>query len=194
MSGVAYSIHHYVEDLRAVVAEARHEREVVARVRPLAKRLAEAPGWLKPDYWQCDPEQGFGVHLLHDEPDYSLAVFVIAWLPDRGTLPHNHKTWAVVVGLHGQERESFWRRLDNGTRPGHAEIERTAERLMGAGDVSALLSDDIHSVWNCGGATSMSLHTYGRHINFTGRSEFDPMTKEERPMIVSVAQGHIHQG
>ncbi|HEY0325114.1 MAG TPA: hypothetical protein VGC46_03945, partial [Allosphingosinicella sp.] len=101
-----------------------------------------------------------------------------------------HKTWAGGVGLEGPERESFWRRRDDGSRPGHVEIERAGERLMREGDVSACLPEDIHSVWNCGGAISMSLHTYGRHINFTGRSEFDPATNEERPMIVSVAQGH----
>jgi hypothetical protein len=32
----------------------------------------------------------------------------------------------------------------------------------------------------------MSLHTYGRHINFTGRSEFDPEGKREKPYIVKV--------
>ena len=186
MSGVAYSIQHYVDDLRTIVAEAANEGEIVDRVKPLAKRLAAAPGWLRPEHRQCNPEQGFGVHLLHEEPDHSLAVFVIAWLPDRGTLPHNHKTWAVVVGLEGQERESFWLRRDDGSRLGHAEIERAGERLMREGDVSACLPEDIHGVWNCGGATSLSLHTYGRHINHTGRSEFDPLTSEERPMIVAV--------
>jgi len=186
MSGLAYGIRNYVEDLRTIVADASCESDIVARVRPLAKRLAGAPGWLKPEHRQCNPEQGFGVHLLHEEPDHDLAVFVIAWLPDRGTLPHNHKTWAVVVGLEGQERESSWRRRDDGSRPGHAEIERSGERLMREGDVSVCLPEDIHSVWNCGGATSLSLHTYGRHINFTGRSEFDPATNQERPMIVAV--------
>lgn len=186
MSGVAYSIRDYVEDLRTIVADGRSEREIVERVKPLARRLAAAPGWLRPEHRECNPEQGFGVHLLHEEPGHDLAVFVIAWLPDRGTLPHNHKTWAVVVGLEGQERESFWERRDDGSRPGHARIERAGERLMREGDVSACLPDEIHSVWNCGGSTSLSLHTYGRHINFTGRSEFDPATNEERPMIVAV--------
>ena len=36
-------------------------------------------------------------------------------------------------------------------------------------------SAEIHSVWNTGDQVSISLHTYGRHINHTGRSEFDPV-------------------
>jgi len=50
------------------------------------------------------------------------------------------------------------------------------------------MPEDIHGVWNVGAGPSMSLHTYGRHINFTGRSEFDPATGRERPMIVQVAE------
>ena len=39
------------------------------------------------------------MHLLHEEPNHDLAVFVLTWLPDRGTMPHNHMTWAVVAGI-----------------------------------------------------------------------------------------------
>ena len=34
---------------------------------------------------------------------------------------------------------------------------------------------------------SMSLHTYGRHINYTGRSEFDVERKREKPYVLKVA-------
>jgi len=34
---------------------------------------------------------------------------------------------------------------------------------------------------------SMSLHTYGRHINYTGRSEFDLEHKCEKPYVLKVA-------
>jgi hypothetical protein len=32
----------------------------------------------------------------------------------------------------------------------------------------------------------MSLHTYGRHINYTGRSEFDLEHKREKPYVIKV--------
>jgi len=34
----------------------------------------------------------------------------------------------------------------------------------------------------------MSLHTYGRHLNHTGRSEFDLAEKRERPFVVKVEE------
>ena len=33
----------------------------------------------------------------------------------------------------------------------------------------------------------MSLHTYGRHINYTGRSQFDLEHKREKPYVIKVA-------
>ncbi|MCB1547452.1 MAG: cysteine dioxygenase family protein [Hyphomicrobiaceae bacterium] len=186
MAQDAYTLEQYVTDIRAIVREETDEDRVTSRIAPLAKRLAAAPGWLKPGHRKCDEKQGFGVHLLHEEPNHDLAVFLIAWLPNRGTMPHNHKTWAVVAGIEGLEQEVEWHRRDDGARTGYADLERVGESVMTAGDVTTCRSDDIHSVWNVGSEISMSLHTYGRHINFTGRSEFDPERKAERPMVVTV--------
>ena len=110
----------------------------------------------------------------------------MSWLPNRGTMAHDHKTWAVVAGMHGPEREVDWRRLDDGTTAGYAKLERIGERHMSAGDVTCCLPCDIHSVWNVGQDISMSLHTYGRHVNFTGRSQFDPAKDQELPYVVAV--------
>lgn len=186
MLSAPYTIDQYVEDLRRIVEQETDEKKIVARITPLAMKLAATPDWVRDEHWKCDGEQGFGVHLLHEEDNHDLAVFAISWLPGRGTLAHDHKTWAVVVGMHGQEQEIDWRRLDDGTKPGYAQLQRIGERIVSAGDVATCMPDDIHTVTNVGSDVSLSLHTYGRHINFTGRSEFDPETNEERPCILTV--------
>ncbi len=58
--------------------------------------------------------------------------------------------------------------------------------MVGPGQASCVLAEDIHTVWNGTGKVSVSLHTYGKHINFTGRSEFDPGAKTEAKFIVTV--------
>jgi predicted metal-dependent enzyme (double-stranded beta helix superfamily) len=87
----SYSLDEYVRDLRAITAEETDPINIADRVAPLAKKFAQSPGWVRPEYRECDAEQGFGVHLLHEEPNHDLAVFVFSWLPNRGTTPHNHK-------------------------------------------------------------------------------------------------------
>ena len=181
-----YSVENYVTDIRAVIAEETTDARVTARIKPLAKRLADDKAWLKDSYREVNAEQGFGLHLLHEEDNHDLAVFVITWAPGRGLDPHNHKTWAVVAGIEGQEHETSYRRLDDGSQAGFAELEVTYEQTVQAGDVVCCMPEDIHSVYNNGSDIAISLHTYGRHLNFTGRSIFDVAQKSEMPCVVKV--------
>jgi len=182
------SIEGFVAQLRD--ARARHvdEGDMLKRVGTLADAFAASrAAWLTDAMCRPDPAQGFGLHLLHEEDDHSLAVFVVTWLPKRTTPPHDHGTWAVVTGLDGEERNFLWRRLDDGFQPGRAEIELASQSVVGAGDVIALPSGAIHSVANEGDRMSVSLHVYGRHVNHTERSQFDPAAKTETAYNVQVA-------
>lgn len=181
-----YGLSDFISDLRAITSECDDDKAIVRRVAPLAQKLAATPGWIEDQHRTCDAEQGFGVHLLHEEADHSNAIFLIAWLPGRGTPAHNHKTWAVVAAIEGAEGEIMWRRLDDGSKAGYAELERETEVVMIAGKVSCLLPEDIHMVWNQGHDISLSLHVYGKHINHTGRSQFDPEAKTEERFVVTV--------
>jgi len=164
--------------------EAALLRDVGAAASALAARRDE---WLKDDMCRPDAEQGFGLHLLHEEADHTLAAFVVSWVPGRGTAPHDHGTWAVVAGLRGAERNEMWRRLDARDRPGYAEIVRTGDKVFCADELLVMPAGVIHSVWNDTDAVSVSLHVYGRHINHTERSQYDPATRAEKPYKVKVA-------
>ncbi len=177
----------FVKELRAVATATRDDSEVIARVRPLVSRLALDRSWIEPRFWECDEEQGFGVHLLHEEPDHTLAVFVAAWLPGRGAPPHNHGTWAVIAGVDGSETNVFWKRLDDGTRPGYAEIVERSRQVFGPGEVVSFLPDSIHSVVNEGGRATLSLHVYGKHLNYSTRWQFDPDARREMPIVLRIS-------
>jgi predicted metal-dependent enzyme (double-stranded beta helix superfamily) len=184
MQSETYTLPHFVHDLRSIAAQTQDAREIITRVRPLARRLSLAEGWLRQHHYECDMKQGFGVHLLHEESDHTLAVFAIAWRPGRGAPPHNHGTWAVVAGVDGPEKNTFWKRLDDGSRPGYAEIISEGERVFGPGEVVSFLPDDIHSVANETDAVTVSLHVYGKHLNYTGRSQFNPSANTEMPFLI----------
>jgi len=175
-----------IREMQRIAAASDDPFEIVQRLREPARRLALAADWLEPRFFECDAEQGFGLHLLHEEGDHRLAMLVASWLPGRGVVPHNHGTWAVVCGVKGQETNVFWRRADDRSRPGHAEIVEAGRTICGPGDVVHFLPDDIHSVHNETTEIAVSLHLYGRHINHTVRSKFDPVSEREEPIQVSV--------
>jgi predicted metal-dependent enzyme (double-stranded beta helix superfamily) len=176
----------FFDGLKTVTARTPDPRAIVAQVGPLVRQLALAEGWLERKHYECDPEQGFGAHLLHEEPDHTLAVFVGSWLPGRGAPPHNHGTWAVVAGVEGTERNTFWVRVDDGARPGYAEIRKQREQVLGPGEVVTFQPDSIHSVVNESDRVSVSLHVYGTHINHTHRFQFDPDRRSAKAYIVKV--------
>jgi predicted metal-dependent enzyme (double-stranded beta helix superfamily) len=188
MAIVIYTLADYIADLRTITRETQDPDTIIARVGPLAERMALCHDWLQPQHYTCDEAQGFGVHLLHEEPDHTLAVFAIAWLPGRGAPPHNHGTWAVVAGVDGLETNIFWKRLDDGTRPGYAEIRNNGVKEFTTGEVVAFLPHEIHSVVNQTEVVTVSLHTYGKHLNYTGRSQFDPATNTEKAFIIKEEQ------
>jgi predicted metal-dependent enzyme (double-stranded beta helix superfamily) len=184
MAIAAYTLARFIDDLRRISREHQDPRDIIGAVRPLARDLALARTWLEPHHYRTDATQGFGAHLLHEEPDHTLAVMAAAWLPGRGAPPHNHGTWAVVAGVDGDEANTFWKRLDDGSRPGHADIARQGVVVFGPGEVVSFLPDSIHSVHNGGDRVTVSLHIYGKHLNYTGRSQFDPEKKTETPFLL----------
>ena len=182
-----YSISQLAVDLKNVCAQFKDEREILSGIRPLAHRAALSKAtWLEDRMYHADATQGFGVNLLHEEADHTLAIFAVTWLAHRGTPPHDHGTWAVIAGVDGPEKNEFFERTDDRTRLGHAELKKVGEKVCGVGDVLAMPRGMIHSVWNETDLVTVSLHIYGKHINYTGRSQFDLDKKTEAPFIVKM--------
>ena len=186
MSAGTYTLAEFVARLRVITAATRDPREITERVTPLARALALSRTWLEPKHYAGDGQQGFGIHVLHEEPDHTLLVFAAAWLPGRGAPPHNHGTWAVVTGVDGPERNILWDRVDDGSRPGYAKIRKREDGVFGPGDVLTLMPAEIHSVANESAQVTVSLHVYGYNLNLTSRSEFDPERDLERPVLLSM--------
>ena len=185
MSG-QYSIAQYVDDLRRITAETAAENDIFEQVAPLAKRLANEDNWIEDRFYEPDEETGFSAFLLHEEKDHSLAVLAVSWTPGMGVGPHDHGTWAVVAGVDGIERNIRYQRLDDRSNPDYAELEIKDESRAGPGDLVCIKKGGIHSVRNDSDKVTLSLHTYGTHINYTTRSQFDVDTRTAKEFKVEL--------
>jgi predicted metal-dependent enzyme (double-stranded beta helix superfamily) len=181
-----YTLQHYIDDLRQLAAATDDENEIFKQLAPLAGRVVADPSWLQSKHHQSDEEQGFGVHLLHEEDDHSLAVFVVNWMPGRGTPPHDHGTWAVVAGIEGVEHNVRYARVDDASRDDFAELEVKKAFNAGPGEVLCIRTGGIHKVSNETDALTLSLHTYGCHVNYTNRSQFNLDTNERKGFKLNV--------
>ena len=182
----AYGVQDYIDDLRTETASGHSEEDVLTALAPLAQRLSLNKSWLQEHHYGVDENQGFGVHLLHEEPDHGPSVFVVAWAPGGGAPPHDHGTWAIVAGIEGFERNIRYARIDDRSKPGHAELEVKHDFEAGPGNLVLMKTGGIHAVRNESDRVTLSLHTYGRHVNYTQRSQFDLETKTEKPFKVKI--------
>ena len=180
----SYTVDEFVTDVLAITSQTESESKILTEVAPLAQRIASDSSWRSEDMYIADPELGFGSTLLHAESDNSLFVVVDSWLPGRGVRPHDHGTWAVVVGVTGPEHNIFWERIDDGSKANYAQLKKIKEEIVSIGDVACMKTGDIHSVENRTEETTLSFHVYGRHLNFTGRSQFDVENNLEIPFII----------
>ncbi|MBM3598660.1 MAG: hypothetical protein FJX35_10635 [Alphaproteobacteria bacterium] len=184
-AAASYGLGELLAEMRRAAAATSDPRAIIKRLTAPLRRAAMDKSWLKPEHYRPAGERGIGVTLLHEEPDHALAVYVVAWPPGSSVLPHDHQTWALVAGVDGTETNVFWQRDDDGSVPGRCTVVESHRRSFGSGDVVAFLPDDIHSVQNDTDKVALSIHIYGRNLNMTGRSEFDPALGIVRPLTMS---------
>jgi hypothetical protein len=67
------------------------------------------------------------------------------------------------------------------------QLEQTGAKTFVPGEVLAMPTGMIHQVWNQTVAVTVSLHIYGKHINHTGRSQFDVKNNAELPFVTRIA-------
>lgn len=184
MCDTGYSVKLLVEDMKRLREGGADDEAMAAEVPELAKRLVLMKhNWLRP--YMCEPNKternAAGIYALHEEPDHTLGVFVVTWLPGDETPPHDHATWAVIAGLEGWETNHRWKRVDDGSVAGYADVRRDRSERIDAGTIVSMTPDTIHSLHNDSGGKSVTLHIYGVNVDYTDRHKFDPVRHSIAP-------------
>lgn len=172
-----------VDEMRTAVGATRDPAQIVARLRLPAIELSRSPDWIKPEYYEADPETGRGLRYLHVEPDHTLLVCVASLLPGRSLVAHNHGAWSIAVGITGTETNVFWRRADNGERPGYADLVEIERASYGPGAFIGFRPADIHSVMNESDDTTLTLNLCGIAFEHAGGHHFDPVARTVAPIL-----------
>lgn len=107
-------------------------------------------------------EDGTGaIYRLSEDEDHRHALYASAAVPGKAVPPHNHTTWAVIVGVHGDEENRFYERTDDGATAGHGALRQISETTVRHGSGVTLMPDDIHSIHVTGDGQTVLLHMYG---------------------------------
>lgn len=114
------------------------------------------------DFPPSDDDRGFdALYRLSEDADHRFALYASTGSPGKSVPPHNHTTWAVIVGLHGNEQNVFYERTDDGATDGEGTLRETGGVTVNHGAGTAMMPDDIHSIHITDSARTVHLHMYG---------------------------------
>jgi predicted metal-dependent enzyme (double-stranded beta helix superfamily) len=103
------------------------------------------------------------LYRVAEDPDHRFALYVNSSLGGHNTPAHNHTTWAVIVGITGEELNRFYERADGGVR-------ETGQAVVKQGTGVSFLPDDLHSIHIQ--APLLNFHMYGLGLDQLHRREF----------------------
>jgi len=114
------------------------------------------------------------LYLLSEDEDDRFALYLSTGLPGRSSPPHNHTTWAVIVGIEGEEQNRIYERVDDGSEPGRGEVRMRDEFVVMKGTGICFMPDDIHSIHVVSEVPTRNFHMYGRSLeHLPERIQFD---------------------
>ncbi len=172
-----YSLRPFTQEAEAIVRSSPSEAEVLRGLKPAMQRLLRTPESVPPEAFVPRRDR-FANNLLYRPKDAVFSVTGGNWAPGQTTPIHDHLTWAVVGVYEGEERESIYRRTDDGSDPKRATLVLASERINAKGHVTVLGRAGIHRIDNVSTKPSHSIHVDGRDIGTTERHSYDPVSGE----------------
>ena len=108
---------------------------------------------------QPDATHRAGNLLFYEDPDYGFVINATIHEAGRGqgepAAAHDHGQNYTAYGLlDGHERIVMFERTDDGSKPDHAEVRKTADYVAGPGDIHLAKPRDIHVEVNIGERTA----------------------------------------
>jgi predicted metal-dependent enzyme (double-stranded beta helix superfamily) len=119
---------------------------------------------------------GIGQYALYRAEDGSLCLFSLVVPAGAATPVHDHLAWGLVGVYRGEQHETVYRRLDDGSDASHADLEIAKEQMLARGDCYPLIppTDDIHFVRTTSAVPSVSIHLLANDTACVWRHKFDP--------------------
>jgi predicted metal-dependent enzyme (double-stranded beta helix superfamily) len=173
-------IRELIAETMRLAHELESDAERVAALRPAFAKLLAAEGWLPTEYASPDRKSGMGggigQYALYRAEDGSLCLCSLVVPAGSSTPVHDHLAWGLVGVYRGEQAETIYRRVDDGSEAGKAKLEIARQQQVKAGEFYALLPprDDIHYVSTISESDSVSIHLLANDTACVVRHRFEP--------------------
>ena len=184
----------FLEDVRTVWAAESDMGRRMERTKPLLERLVLDPILLA-DSKSWPSTEGHKNLLLHTDAEYGFVVNAVVRTPNRKGSVHDHsQAWVLYGLLDGTESLERYDRVDDGSKPGYAEVKLSGVTTGGPGKVDLVPPYAIHADQ---GGTGRSVAVIVRSERLVGRvlqNGYDPrantvVQRSDQPAPFEVGSG-----
>ena len=112
-----------------------------------------------------DDKGNFPIYRLAEDNDHRFALYMSTSIGAKDVPPHDHTTWAVIVGVQGTEENRFYDKVGDFAVPGQGQIRHVDGTTVRPGVGVCLMPEDIHSIHPRNERPALILHMYGRGLD-----------------------------
>lgn len=155
-----------VADIREIEKREGVTRRSLENIKARLIKLAARTDLFDPkDYPPPAPGQKLRscLYRLAEDADHRFALYANSSIGGYGTPAHNHTTWAVIVGVTGEELNKFYDRAGGGVKEKGRDVVRQGTGV-------AFMPEDLHSIHI--DAPLLNFHMYGLALEQLHRREF----------------------
>ena len=166
---MSYTLERFCDDARSALAEDGGPAGREKLARHLESLLAD------PDFvaTHLGPDKPSGQETAHVDPEFGFHVMLHTNRASSNNTPHCHGPSWVVYGMAMNHVEmTEWKRIDDGSRDGYAELEIGRRYVLGEGKARVYNEGVIHSL-NRPLETRL-VRVTGRDLDKTLRYRYDP--------------------
>ena len=157
-----------VADVREIERRDGVTRSSLAKIRERLMQLAARTDlFTEGDFPPPAPgsKRNSCLYRLSEDADHRFALYANSALGNYDTPAHNHTTWAVIVGVTGEELNKFYdRTAEGGVR------EKGHSHVVQQGSGVAFMPEDLHSIHIK--APLLNFHMYGLSLEQLHKREF----------------------
>ena len=156
-------------DLVATFAAAVSGNEPMVAARAVLEKLKGHTSEIDEALRYISGVGGNARQVFYRSPD--LTLLKVCFPAGRRTPPHDHGTWATILLLSGEEKNTLYRVEDG-------RLRKASEVTIKPGSILGMRADTPHVVECVGNAPTIGLHVYGGDIFELPRRMWDPQTLE----------------
>ncbi|OAD15850.1 rhodanese-like domain-containing protein [Achromobacter insolitus] len=170
----AQAVREFIAQARRLAPDAASAtRAQLAEVATLLEALGRRRELFPEDAFAVVPGRPTAIYRLSEDLDGGYALYLSLGAPGKAQPPHDHTTWAIIAGVHGNERNEVYARersadplRDVLTHVGRVDVQPGSSIVLGP--------QDVHTIELVGDQPGAHLHFYGLALDrLHGRVVFE---------------------